>query len=201
MQKFYLLFLKTFALLWLSVASQAQTTLISKNSTWKYHDGNTNQSTAMTDTTFNDASWSSGAGVFGVGTIDGATITTTINNNITTYFRKKIVLANRSYGSLDLNILCDDGYVLYLNGTEISRNNVGSNNPVQFTDGAVSTISGSEEGDYDTYNVTIDTTDLVIGDNYVTVELKNRTGGSSDLGFDLEVIANAYVPTVAYVIN
>lgn len=196
---FKLLTLTVFTLLSFSIS--AQTTFISKYSTWKYHDGNTDQSTAMTDTSFNDASWSSAAGVFGVGTVDGATITTTINNNITTYFRKKFTLTNRQYESLDLNVLCDDGYVIYLNGTEISRDNVGTNNPVAFTDAAVLTISGTDEGDYDTYTVTIDSTDLVIGDNYITAELKNRSGGSSDLGFDLEVVAYAATPPSSYVVN
>lgn len=184
-----------------TLVSFGQTTLISKNSTWKYRDNNTNQMTAMTDTTFNDASWSSGAGVFGVGTIDGATITTSINNNNSTYFRKTINLSTRLYSQLNLSVLCDDGFIVYLNGTEIVRENVGTNDPILHADAAPTTISGTDEGTYFDYTVSIDTSDLVIGPNYITAVLKNRAGGSSDLGFDLEMSAEDYVPPGLYTIN
>ncbi|NNJ56093.1 MAG: hypothetical protein HKP14_08170, partial [Bacteroidia bacterium] len=184
----------------MSFSINAQTTLIAKNSTWKYHDGNTDQSTAMTDTTFNDASWSSASGVFGVGSVDGATISTTVNNYVTVYFRKKITLSTRLYGSLDMNIICDDGFVVYLNGNEIQRYNIGAG-AVTFATTASTAIGGAEEGDYDAYSVSIDTSDLVIGDNYITVQLKNVSTGSSDLGFDMELIANAYTAPPTYVVN
>ena len=190
----------TLILILFSISAIAQVTIIAKESTWKYHDGNTNQSSAMTDTTFNDASWSSADGIFGVGSLDGATITTTINNNNTTYFRKKVNLTTNLYGSLDLNVLCDDGFIIYLNGNEISRDNVGTNDPLLFTDAAPVTISGTDEGDYDTYTVSISPSDLVIGDNYFTAELKNRAGGSSDLGFDLEVIAYESIDSSNYIL-
>jgi hypothetical protein len=185
----------------LTTVSLGQTTLIAKESTWKYHHGNTDQSTAMTDTTFDDSGWSSADGIFGVGTLDGATITTAINNNNSTYFRKTINLSTRLYGSLELNVVCDDGFIVYLNGTELHRENVGTNDPLLHADAAPTTISGTDEGTYFSYTVSIDTSDLVLGPNYITAVLKNRAGGSSDLGFDLELIANDYIDAGSYTVN
>ncbi len=44
-------------------------------------------------------------------------------NGLTTYFRHTFNAANTAQ-SLDLSVLRDDGVVVYLNGTEIWRNNM-----------------------------------------------------------------------------
>jgi hypothetical protein len=122
-----------------------------------------------------------------MGSVLGATMATTISDNTTTYFVKTITLTNSFFSTLDFNVMCDDGFVLYINGKEVTRDNMGTGT-IAYTTSASSTISGGDEGDYDTYSA-LDTF-LVTGVNYFAFELHNTGGGgASDLAFDLEVIA------------
>ncbi len=172
--------------------TNAQTTLLSTGSSWSYLDNNTRPSNWETSG-FNDASWSTGNLPAGYGTITGASIATTISYGpsstskyITTYFRKSFNNTG-TFSSLDLSLLCDDGVVIYLNGTEVLRYNMPSGTPGQNTL-ASSTVSSSDEGDYTTYNVS--SAALVSGTNVIAVELHQATVGSSDLGFDLGITGN-----------
>lgn len=168
-------------------------TLITKTSTWKYLANGSNQGTSWKDTTFNDNSWSSASAIFGAGTLDGATITTSVPlgsgpQHTTYYFRKRITLTNISYsGGLDLNLLCDDGAIIYINGKEALRYNL-PGGAVTYTTQASSAIGGTDEGDYTTYNV--DDSFLKSGYNYIAVEIHQNGTSSSDVGFDLQVIGS-----------
>ncbi|PCJ66722.1 MAG: hypothetical protein COA58_04485 [Bacteroidetes bacterium] len=174
-------------LLTLSITSFAQTSLISANSSWKYLDTDTRPSNWETSG-FNDASWSTGNTTAGYGSISGSTINTTIDYGsnssakyITTYFRTTFTTTS-SFSSLDLDLLCDDGAIIYLNGTEIHRYNMPSGT-VSHSTYATSAISGSDEGDFTPYNVP--SSAIISGTNTIAVEVHQATAGSSDLGFDL----------------
>lgn len=173
-------------------SSTAQTTLIPSNSTWNYLDDGSNQGTSWVDSSFNDASWSSGAAVLGYGGVSGATVTTTVsygpsssNKYVTTYFRKQITLSNPDYTTIYLDLLCDDGAIIYINGKQAYSYNMPGT--WSYTTYASSAIGGADEGDYTTY--TIPDTFLINGVNTIAVELHNGSAGSSDLGFDLAVSA------------
>ncbi|MFY0644275.1 MAG: metallophosphoesterase [Bacteroidia bacterium] len=181
----------------IGLSSIAQTTLISKLSTWKYLDDGSNQGTSWTATSFNDVGWSSAAGVHGYGTITGATVSNTIsygsdanNKYPTTYFRKTINLTNPAYTNLEISLMVDDGAVIYVNGNQVLSDNMPGT--FSYTTYASSTVSGADEGDYETF--TVSAADLVNGNNTIAVEVHNRSGSSSDLAFDLEVVAvtNSY---------
>ena len=80
-------------------------------------------------TTFDDASWTSGQAQFGYG--DNDEITKVLyganasNKYITTYFRKSINIVSASAcKNLKINILYDDGAVVYINGKEALRVNL-----------------------------------------------------------------------------
>src|SRR5690349_8430170 len=79
---------------------QAQTTIFTYGSSWKYLDNGTDQGTAWQSLAFNDDSWKTGNGKFGYG-LSGLATTVSYGANasqkyLTTYFRKKIVLSNPS---------------------------------------------------------------------------------------------------------
>ena len=202
MKKFTLpLLLKVWLMMFLisgAYVTQAQTSLIGAGATWKYLDNNTRPANWETSG-FNDASWSSGSAVLGYGTITGSTVSTTVSYGSnssakypTTYFRKTFNTTASFAGGLDLELLCDDGAIVYINGTEVLRYNMPSSG-VGHTTYASSTISGSDEGDYTTYNVSASV--LVSGTNTVAVEVHNRSGSSSDLGFDLSIEGIGSAPT------
>jgi len=167
-----------------------QTTLITKKSSWLYDDSNTAFGSTWTTDSFDDSGWTTANGIFGYGDLNGTTPDETLTSGyITYYFRKTINITDPHFTSMDINILCDDGFALYINGQFVTKDNLPSS--WSHSTVAPNTISGSDEVDYDTYTVTTTDFNLVPGDNVIAVEIHNRSTGSSDLGFDLELIATA----------
>ena len=183
-----------------SVLLNAQTTLVSYNSSWKYLDNGSNQGTGWRTTSFNDAGWTTGTAAFGYGT-SGITTTVSYGNNnkkkhITTYFRKTISIADASlYSSFTLNLKRDDGAVVYINGTERFRSNMPT--------GTVSynTKASSEATDNGTaiQTTTLGAGSLVNGTNVIAVEIHQAANNGPDLFFDLQLNGTADVtpPTVS----
>src|SRR5437763_337482 len=115
----------------LAQSSVAQTTLVSTGAVWKYLDDGSDQGTVWQGLLFDDSGWAAGAAQFGYGDGDEATI---VNGGppdsrfITTYFRHAFMLTNASdYSSLTVRLLRDAGGVVYLNGTEVFRSNLPTN--------------------------------------------------------------------------
>ncbi|MEY4540691.1 MAG: hypothetical protein RLZZ306_2448, partial [Bacteroidota bacterium] len=175
--------------------------LIMNNASWKYLDINTRQTNwEKTNALFNDASWAKGNAQLGYGEGDEQKIVSfganTNDKFVTTYFSKSFNVNNPAlYGSLTLNLIRDDGAVVYLNGVEIIRNNMPTGTILHST-GAIVGI-GVNENDWIPY--TIPTTSLVAGNNVIAVEIHQfvETTGpligkviSSDVSFNLTLAAN-----------
>ena len=97
--------------------------LIARGITWSYKDDGSDQGSAWRDVSFDDTGWLSGAGQLGFGDGDEATVLR--SGHITYYFRHIFEIDNPSkYQSLSLDLLRDDGAVVYLNGIEIERSNM-----------------------------------------------------------------------------
>ena len=171
-------------------------TLFSPASTWRYLDAGVNLGTAWRAPDFNDAAWLSGAAPLGY----GDPFTTTVGfgpdanaKYITTYFRSRFTVANPSlYGSLVVRLRRDDGGVVYLNGIEVFRNNMPQGD-ITFTTPAGGVVDGADETTFFTGSAP---NVLVVGTNVLAVEIHQQNGGSSDIGFDLELLGNV-APTVA----
>ena len=98
-------------------------TLIAKDSTWRYLDDGSDQGAAWREADFDDSGWSSGQAELGFG--DGDETSTITNGHITYYFRHEFSASNAaSVEALAIELLRDDGAVVYLNGTEIHRSNM-----------------------------------------------------------------------------
>jgi hypothetical protein len=173
----------------ISYSNTQNLTLLSKNSVWKYLDDNSVPASTWKSLSFNESGWKSGNGQLGYGEGDE---TTTLdyggdanNKYITYYFRKKVNISDPTgISSLTINLLLDDGVVVYLNGNEIMRYNM--------PDGTItgSTFASSaiaNENVYYTFNL-VDF-GLVAGNNVIAVELHQNSITSSDLGFDMSVTA------------
>lgn len=114
--------------------SYIQEKLIDKGSTWSYFPGTqepANGSLAWTGTGFNDSSWSQGEDGFGFeesgegGVLTNDLVKTVLEdmpgNYTSLYLRKKFSVADVSkYQKLDLEVDYDDGFVAYLNGTQVA---------------------------------------------------------------------------------
>ena len=179
------------ALILLASAAVAQDTLVTFGSDWKYLDNGSNQGTAWTDPLFNDLSWALGPAQLGYGDGDEATVVSfgpsSSNKFRTTYFRHEFNVVDHSiYVSLDLRLVRDDGAVVYLNGTEIARINMPAAS--HFLSFASSTIDREAE---DTPEVLcVAPNDLVTGTNLLAVEIHQRSSSSSDISFDLQLVAD-----------
>jgi hypothetical protein len=163
-------------------------TLIAQGSIWKYLDNGSDQGTAWREPAFNDAAWAAGPAQLGYGDGDEATVVnggTTSNRFITTYFRRAFEVENASsFSNLTLRLLRDDGGIVYLNGIEVFRSNMPTG-AVNFL--TLATLSAEEPGQFQSASVNAGL--LVNGQNVVAVEIHQNNAFSSDISFDLELLA------------
>lgn len=154
--------------------------------TWKYLDDGSDQGTSWRSSSFDDATWASGESELGFGDGDEATeIEGGPRNNRfrTTYFRRDFEVAGAaSFASLDVELVRDDGAVVYINGIEVLRSNMPSGT-IDYRTRASSAASGSEEDEVHTFTIAADL--LVDGTNVIAVEVHQRGSRSSDLSFNL----------------
>ena len=172
--------------------------LIPFGSKWRYLDDGSDQGTAWALPGFADDGWFSGIGELGFGDYDEATLISqagsTGQSNTTTYFRHTFdVPAPGAISNLVLRLLRDDGAVVYLNGMEILRHNLGDDE-INYQTRAVLLI---EDRLFVVANV--DPTRLVTGQNTVAVEMHQFHPLSSDMSFDLQLMAN--VPPQAPIVQ
>ena len=173
-----------------ALVSASQRYLFLPNSVWKYLDDGSDQGTAWRTPEFDDSIWSSGPGPLGFGDEFQNTI---LNNtggplkfNITTWFRKSFDITEPAeYTALQMDLLRDDGAVVYLNGTEVLRSNMPAG-PVDWETNAISPVSGAEEQSYFTFP--IGPNRLVSGSNTLAVEVHQSNIESTDLAFDAALI-------------
>ncbi|MGO3154098.1 alkaline phosphatase PhoX [Mesonia sp.] len=164
-------------------------TFINTGSLWSYNDTGLDLGSSWKDASYDDTSWATGNAILGYGDDVETTVLNygpdTNNKYPTYYFRHEFQVTNAaSYEDLVLNIMQDDGVVIYLNGTEVSRLNMPTG-AITYNTYASSTVGGANEGEYTAINLA---NSLQDGINVIAVELHQATASSSDLRFDLSLI-------------
>lgn len=187
--------------LFFSLNAFAQTTLVGRGSIWKYLDNGSNQGAGWSAPAFDDSTWVSGNAQLGYGDGDEATVVAygpdANNKYITTYFRKSFTVANpAAFVSLTLDILRDDGAVVYLNGAEIYRNNMPAG-AIGYQTLASAAISGAEETTTFLQANGINPNLLAAGNNVLAVEIHQSGGTSTDISFDFDLIGQTSSPTAS----
>lgn len=179
---------------------EANTLVFPAGETWKYDDSGTDNSSNWQTSPFDDSGWQEGPAPLGFGRITNTTIATTVNSTfprkVTVYFRKTFQITysdSISTGFIDLH--ADGGAVVYINGTEVTRDNMPTG---AITPDTISTTDGNE-GEFDTFP--FDGSLLLDGENLITVELHNRSAGSSDMVFDLKLSYESNDRTATIPIN
>jgi hypothetical protein len=172
-------------------------TLIASGALWKYYDFGLNLGTNWRSSGYSDASWAQGPSQLGYGDGDEATTVSygsdPNNKYITTYFRKSFTLSNAgAYISLILNIVRDDGAVVYLNGTEIYRSNLPTGT-IAYNTLASAAISGTDESAW--YSASVNPSLLVTGNNVIAVEMHQNSITSSDISFNFRLLGSR-VPVI-----
>lgn len=166
--------------------------LVDAGASWRYLDTGIAPAVSWAARTFNDNAWLRGLAPLGYGDGDEATVvrfgTNAANRHITTWFRHSFNLAGLSgLRALTLRLLRDDGAVVYLNGVEVFRSNMPTGVITQATLALGAVPASDENGFYHT--AALDPARLLVGTNVVAVEVHQSATNSTDLSFDLQLLA------------
>jgi hypothetical protein len=173
-------------------AVHAQDTLVPLAATWSYLDDGSDLGTAWEAPGFDHSLWDSGPAQLGYGDGDEATLLgfgpDSSNKFITTYFRLEFNVVDASpYTNALIKLNSDDGSHIFLNGTEVKRQNLPQTGVITFTTPATLTMSSAGERTQIPFGV--DPSLLVTGTNTLAVALHQVSGSSSDISFSLQLLA------------
>ena len=163
--------------------------LVPRGATWKYLDDGSDPGPGWQSPAYVDDTWLTGQAQLGYGDGDETTVLREFdamtNKIITFYFRHSFSVANpAAYSNLVVRALRDDGVIVYLNGTEVLRNNLASG-PI----GATNTAEIALE-DAAFHGMTVNPALLTAGVNVIAAEIHQANLTSSDVSFDLELLPN-----------
>ncbi len=155
---------------------------------WRYLDTGEEPAEDWTEVGFDDSSWPSGPAPLGYGDDPATTIDygdDPDNKHITTWLRLPFTLDTLPH-SFQLSILRDDGVAVYLNGVELLRDNLPDGELTADTL-AIEPFSGDDE--LEPVGASVDGSLLQLGENVLAVRLHQASASSSDLSFDLQLLA------------
>ena len=169
---------------------------VSFGAEWSFLDDGSDQGQAWYQPAFDDSGWSRGAAELGYGDGDEATVVSfgesSSEKHLTTYFRHEFELGrSHQVMSLGLGLRRDDGAAVYLNGTEVARQNLPENAAYDTPASESAESDGNRVWRIDDLAPSL----LVAGKNVIAVEVHQASGGSSDISFDLELageVARSY---------
>jgi hypothetical protein len=186
------------------------TNLSLTNVAWKYNQGGAEPASVggvnWKQTNYNDSSWSTGRGILALET-DNAFVTARTNtvlsltdgggNRIVTYyFRNQFVLTNDpSAVTLSMSNVIDDGAVVYLNGTQVWRNNM-PNGTI-----AYGTFSSGTQAEGTLMGTNLPSSLLIEGTNTIAVEVHQVNLTSSDVVFGMQVTTLIPPPTALSIVS
>lgn len=171
--------------------------LCESGATWKYLDTGIDPGSTWADIGFDDSGWAEGASQLGYGDGDestGISYGPDANDKyMTTWFRHHFFIADASeFTELTLNLLRDDGAVVYLNGLEVFRSNMPATS-FDSTSPACVTVDNEFESMW--FQETIPMGLLLTGENVISAEIHQNVPSSSDISFDLTLSGCHMGPT------
>lgn len=157
--------------------------LVARRSTWRYLANGVDQGTNWYLPGFDDSSWSSGRAEFGYGDGDETTVVNALTRYVTVYFRHAFTVTNAArYTNILMNVRRDDGAVVYLNGTEVSRFNMPTGEI------AFSTFALLAQDDGTLFHPgSAPASFLVEGTNVLAVEIHQDRTNSTDSSFEMDL--------------
>jgi hypothetical protein len=161
--------------------------LVPLGAVWRYRDDGSDQGTNWILGDFNDSSWPSGPAPLGFGD-SGGRLPATVNasGHATIYYRHTFVVTNLAgVNFLNSTIERDDGVIVYLNGRELTRQNMPAG-PVSYTTYASVTAGDDGQG---SFGIGVPNTSLVEGTNIMAVEIHQDAPGGTDLWFRMSLNA------------
>lgn len=162
--------------------------LVPAGATWRYLDTGSDPGSAWYQPDFDHSGWTVGEAELGFG--DGAEATVINSGIITAYFRHAFAVTDASgLSNVRLRVRRDDGVIVYLNGVEIFRDNMPAGPASYFT------LAAGNAGNEDAYlEAAVAASALADGPNVIAAEVHQAEITSSDLSFDLELLADGVPP-------
>lgn len=158
---------------------------IASGSPWRYDADGCDLGVAWRGTNYSAAGWREGPGRLGFGQpfiltrlTNSAGLT---NRAVTTYFRKTFAVHDAP-ATLTLRASYDDGFVVWLNGSEVAR--------ASLPGGAISnaTLAAAHDGGaYEQMDLSAFTGLITPGENHLAIEVHQATTNDADLVWDAEL--------------
>jgi hypothetical protein len=172
--------------------SSQSAVLLSRDSSWKYRKGTSEASSPTNgwrNSGFDDSSWSEGASPFRYGDGSGGTVLDDMRDNYTTLFLRRTFNVSNvdSVSELDIEANYDDGFSVWINGTEVFSTSNAPPNPRY--DSLAN--PNHESGLFESFRLPNPSNFLVNGENTIAIQVFNGTLSSSDLMLNVELISTA----------
>lgn len=174
-------------------------TFVSTQADWKLFRGTTSPSPGSplgwTQRTFNDTSWTTEKATFFYGEegYSGTDLTGMSGAYNTIFLRHRFSIVDpKKVSELELRVVCDDGFVAYLNGQRVASVNASLSDP---TFDSLATGNVTEPVSFQNYPLATAASALIAGENVLSVAVLNVSPSSSDLVFDAELTARDLTPS------
>ncbi|HOR39968.1 MAG TPA: CotH kinase family protein, partial [Paludibacteraceae bacterium] len=169
--------------------------LVSSTTIWKYVDAGEDLGSDWKEIDFDDTEWKTGTAPLGYNTNGNERYATVLdygsdksNKYISYQVRTLFEKPTADFRQFTIQLVADDGIIVYLNGKEIIRQNM--------PDGeiAYTTLAQSGITSIDTINYQLDGSLLQNGTNTIAVSVHQVTLNSSDIYFDMKLWTNKQYP-------
>ncbi len=164
-------------------------TALEPGSGWRYWDRGSLPAASWNTPSYDDNAWNIGDAEFGYG--DGDEVTPVYygtdgqNKYITTYFRKTLTISSiPANTTMQGKLKIDDGAVVYINGAQVYKDNLPAGN-IDYTTLALDAYLN--ENAWRTFPINDGV--LQQGLNTIAVEMHQASGLSSDVSFDMKIVA------------
>ncbi|HVK59351.1 MAG TPA: Calx-beta domain-containing protein, partial [Candidatus Kapabacteria bacterium] len=160
--------------------------VVSFGSVWRFWNQDAPPEGSWKTPGYNDTGWRVGLGQLGYGDGDEATVTRTNSapHPITAYFRTSFILPQSiASAAVQIRLIRDDGAVVYINGSEVSRNAM----PAGVIDHNTVSTETQNEWENSLSVISASAQQLRAGTNVVSVEIHQANAMSTDMSFDLEL--------------
>ena len=171
-------------------ATDPDANLITAASSWKWrYDAAAPQAT-WNQPAFDDAAWASGRSEFGYGEGDEVTVLTTAAapRPITAHFRTTFTIGDPArIAGIDVDVVRDDGVVVYVNGVELGRDNMPAGAITATTPASAQIVDRGPETT--PVRFVVPPSALVAGVNTIAVEVHQSDAWSGDMSMSLRAVA------------
>jgi hypothetical protein len=148
-------------------------TVVYATDIWRYFPGTTDPGTSWKLISFEDSSWPEGQGGIGYADNDDNTV---IDPVISLFMRIHFIVTDTSkIKDLLFHMDYDDGFIAYINGTEIARAGLTGNPP------AYDALANNHEAEGQPVSFQVNQSVLIDGDNLLAVEVHNSSPTSTDM--------------------